>query len=167
MSVYTTAKCGHCGEKWTSLNPNVPWGIIGPPIIKCGSCYKDNKTRHKLMRDLNPIFKWTILIVRSFTGILVSLGILAASVALFIYGWPYFFDNFTNGKMLGKGGLNIILGVIFNVIGLLLPLIFLYIGVNGIKNNVTYSSDVKEVERVFDENGGFIWSHEAYGYTYL
>ena len=46
------------------------------------------------LRDLNPIFKWTILIVRSFTGILLSLGILAASVALFIYGWPYFFDNF-------------------------------------------------------------------------
>ena len=38
MSVYTSAKCGHCGEKWTSFNPSVPCGIFGPPVISCIHC---------------------------------------------------------------------------------------------------------------------------------
>ena len=60
MAVYTTAKCGHCGENWTKLNPNAPntvFGKIGPPVIRCVSCLKDNKTGYKLIRDLNLLEK--------------------------------------------------------------------------------------------------------------
>ena len=60
MAVYTTAKCGHCGENWTKLNPNAPntvFGKIGPPVIRCVSCLKDNKTGYKLIRDFNLLEK--------------------------------------------------------------------------------------------------------------
>ena len=43
----------------------------------------------------------------------------------------------------------------------------LYWGITGIRNNLKFDSDMKIVEKKFDENGGFLWSNEAYDYTYL
>jgi hypothetical protein len=59
MSIYTTAKCGHCGINWTTSNLNTPtaFGQIGPPVIKCGSCLKDNNTGLKFVKDLNVFQK--------------------------------------------------------------------------------------------------------------
>ena len=77
MAVYTTAKCGHCGENWTKLNPNAPntvFGKLGPPVIRCASCLKDNKTGYKLTRDLNPLEKLLYVKVKNIFGIILSLG---------------------------------------------------------------------------------------------
>lgn len=167
MSVYTTAKCGHCGVRWTTLNPNVAYGIFGPPVIRCAECLKDNETKHKLLRDVNPVLKWAILIFRSFFGVAFSLAIIVGSGFMFYYWYPFLFENISKIGSLGKGAGNAILGVIFNIIGFMIPVGVLILGIRGVQANITYSKDVEDIEYLFDKNGGFLWSYEAYGYEYL
>jgi len=163
MSVYTTAKCGHCGEKWTSLNPSVPWGIFGPPVIRCIHCQKDNKTRHKLPRDVNPIIKVLISAIKGFFGLVVSLAILCVGPAIFFgmyqsYGPDWYYVSSDPSK-----------GFNFVFVGMIAFFVFgsFYWGITGIRNSLKFDSDMRIVERKFDENGGFLWSNEAYDYTYL
>jgi hypothetical protein len=163
MSVYTTAKCGHCGEKWTRLNPNVPWGIFGPPVIRCIKCNKDNKTRHKLPRDVNPIIKVLISAIKGFFGLLVSLIILCVGPAIGMGVYSEYGSNFIYVSGDPSKGINYVFTVmiLLFVIG---PVIY---GIKGVINTLKFKSDMLIVERKFDENGGFLWSNEAYDYTYL
>jgi hypothetical protein len=147
MVVYTSAKCGHCGEIWTSLNPNTPntvFGKIGPPIIRCSHCFKDNITGYKLKRDLNYFEQLIFLDFKKILAFILALGFIGAAFWIF------------NGVL--SSNMEVI-----DFFGLFLGGYFLYIAFNGIKNNLTMKSDLDYLEEVFDKNGGFIWSYEIYG----
>ena len=150
MAVYTTAKCGHCGINWTTLNPNTPntvFGKLGPPVIKCSTCYRDNKTNYKLIRDLNPLEKILYVKVKNIFGIILSLCFIAVGFYLGFVVTP------------GAKDEGIVPAVIlFSVFSVA----FVVLGVIGIKNNVNGSSDFDCLEMKYDSNGGFLWSNEYY-----
>ena len=76
MVVNTTAKCGHCGISWTTLNSNTPntvFGKIWPPVIKCGSFLKDNNTGLKFIKDLNFFEKLLFVDFKNVFGIILSI----------------------------------------------------------------------------------------------
>ena len=149
MAVYTTAKCGHCGDNWTKLNPNAPntvFGKLGPPVIRCASCLKDNKTGYKLTRDLNQLEKLLYVKVKNIFGIILSLvfiaiGVYTGNVVAYdesIKDPPsYFYLAFACG--------------------------FIFFGAMGIRNNISGESDLDYTQELFDKNGGFVWSYEMYG----
>ncbi len=145
MVVYSSAKCGHCGISWTSLNPNAPsqsFDKIGPPVIRCSTCLKDNKTKWKLPRDLNIIEKLINVKGKQVFGILFSLAIIIGG---FYFGIGIYLET--------DGGL--FEGLFFFCLGVI-P------GVIGLKNNLTVHTDLDYLERKFDKNGGFCWSNEIY-----
>ena len=50
MAVYTTTKCGHCGDTWEWMEQGIT-PSIGTPVIKCRKCDGLNYTKHVLYRD--------------------------------------------------------------------------------------------------------------------
>jgi len=145
MVVYTSAKCGHCGASWANLSPNAQltsFDTIGPPIIRCMYCSKDNVTEWKLPRDLNPIQKLIHINAKQVLGIILSFGFMGIGYGAF----SEIYDPKTD---------NIILTLIFS-----LP--FVFVGIKGLWNNLNQKSDLKYLEDKFDKNGGFIWSYEVY-----
>lgn len=149
MAVYTTAKCGHCGENWTKLNPNAPntvFGKLGPPVIRCASCLKDNKTGYKLIRDLNPLEKLLYVKVKNIFGIILSLVFIAMGV--------YLGNDVAYDESLDDFTLYFFLAFACG---------FIFLGAMGIKNNISGESDLDYTQELFDKNGGFVWSYEMYG----
>jgi len=149
MAVYTTAKCGHCGENWTKLNPNAPntvFGKIGPPVIRCVSCLKDNKTGYKLIRDLNLLEKLLYVKVKNIFGIILSLVFIAMGV--------YIGKDVAYDESLDDSTLYFFLAFACG---------FILFGAMGIRNNISGESDLDYTQELFDKNGGFVWSYEMYG----
>jgi hypothetical protein len=149
MAVYTTAKCGHCGENWTKLNPNAPntvFGKIGPPVIRCVSCLKDNKTGYKLIRDFNLLEKLLYVKVKNIFGIILSLVFIAMGV--------YLGNDVAYDESLDDSTLYFFLAFACG---------FILFGAMGIRNNISGESDLDYTQELFDKNGGFVWSYEMYG----
>jgi len=152
MVVYTTAKCGHCGVNWTALSPKAPntvFGKLGPPVIRCASCLKDNKTGYKLIRDLNPLEKILYVKVKNIFGIILSLVFIAMGVYL---GYDIVYDE----SIKDEGNFLMIFLSAF-ACG------FIFFGAMGIRNNISGVSDLDYTQELFDKNGGFVWSYEMYG----
>ena len=160
MSVYTTAKCGHCGETWARFNPNVPWGVVGPPVIRCAKCLKDNKTSHKLARDISPLLKVFISLFGGglkviYSLIMITMGFLIAMGVYSEYGSNWYKGNTDS------------LNIVWTIVVLMFTLGPIIFGIIGMINTLKWNKTTRRVEELFDENGGFLWSYEAYGFEYL
>lgn len=151
MVVYTSAKCGHCGISWTTLNPNTPntvFGKIGPPVIKCGSCLKDNNTGLKFIKDLNFFEKLLFVDFKSIFGIILSIVFIGLG-GFILYNMLLIFQD---GEM----------DTFLICFGAIMGGYFSYLGISGLINNISFNKDVNTTEILFKKNGGFIWSYEMY-----
>ena len=148
MGIYSSTKCGSCGEYWQFME-NRNNLSIGPPYLKCRKCLAINKTKQILWRDANLFKKIWFLGVNSIRSIFFG----CLGLVMFYAGisklYEYFFtDNYDDYA--GPFWLTIItlLG------GFMAYKQFIFL--------ITANSQFKVLEDLYDKNGGFIWSDEMY-----
>ena len=137
MAVYTTTKCGSCGAKWEDDSVRV-FSSVGPPLVKCKACNINNKTSLKLYRDMSTfdrLFFW--LGQGAYCFVFGPLGLGSAISIAFYTDFNIF--------------LRIIISIILGCLGIL---VFF--------NLFTKPQQIKDMEELFDKNGGFLWSNEQY-----
>ena len=136
MATYQTTKCGSCGTTWDSMG--AVDSNIGPPKVKCRFCNGMNKTKMYLYRDANwfgRLYHWATSLVYAiiFGGILLMVGI---------------------GGLLGKfdaGWIGYTIGFVALVVSFIM-----------FKNVLDIPKSIKNLEKLYDKNGGFLWSDEQY-----
>lgn len=148
MGVYYTTKCGHCNIKWEFLNMRGNTKL-GPPIVKCSSCFKMNKTKYKLYRDMS-IFEKTVWYVQCLFSI--GFGLIMLIGGLFLLFDMIFYGGHISGIIEESDWL----GWVFSI-GLIL------IGSRNSSEIFHLNSHRKDLEHFFDSNGGFLWSNQTYG----
>ncbi len=138
MGVYTTTKCGNCGTAWESMSHG-RHSACGPDLVKCSNCLALNKTGAKLFRDMNAYQKFMVYAGQTLSCLMYGLAGTAFGGGILI------------GKM-GEGW-----GQLFGLI----PLLF---GLSQMRDLffVLNGKAQAAIEKVYDENGGFIWSHQQY-----
>lgn len=133
MGVYTTTKCGYCNERWEHMEGGKT-PKIGSPFIKCSTCNEINKTGRILYRDASV-----------FQKIFFWLG---QSHRFLIYGLiPLIFGTYI---------------LFYESEFILFALIFLGSGVYYGYDFYKTSRLLRELENLYDENGGYLWSYQAY-----
>ena len=135
MASYQSTNCGSCGASWQNMSATHDTNI-GPPYIKCRHCNSVNKTEMYLYRDANWFGKLYYWFSISFSTLLFGVGSIIA----------------------GIGFIRSDIGNIAIVVGVLL----LGFGFYQIKKLFDSSKYFKILEKTFDNNGGFLWSDEAY-----
>jgi len=137
MAVYTTTSCGSCGAKWEVMSVGTT-SPVGPPLVKCKVCHVKNKTSCKLYRDMS-----------GFERLLFWLG---ESIYCFVFG------------PIGLGGaIGIAFYADFNIfLRIIIAIILLGLGTLVFVNLFTKPQQIKDMEKLFDKNGGFLWSNEQY-----
>jgi hypothetical protein len=138
MATYQTTKCGSCGTAWDSMGAKD--SNIGPTKIKCRSCNGINRTKMYLYRDANwfgKLYYWvtSLVYVIIFGGVSLLAGL---------------------GGLLGK--FEEAVGWFGYVIGFFGLAYSFYM----FKGAYDIPKSIKKLEEIFDENGGFLWSDEAY-----
>lgn len=142
MGVYTTTKCGNCKKYWELFSYGRR-GKIGSPIVKCRSCNSLNRTNLFLYRDssrFTRIWFWT---ERTFESLFFSiLGFLLGGSLLLS-------DKFSAGEDIP---------VFLKFIGIGIISFSFY----GLYNFFNIKKNMSEIEKTFDNNGGFLWSDQQY-----
>ena len=137
MAVYTTTKCGSCGAKWEDESVR-GLSSVGPPLVKCKACNINNKTSLKLYRDMN-----------TFEGLFFWLG---QGAYCFVFG-----------QVVLGGAIGIAFYADFNILlRIIISIILGGLGVLVFFNLFTKPQQIKDMEELFDKNGGFHWSNEPY-----
>lgn len=136
MAKYQSSSCGHCGVNWQFMGSNDT--NIGPPKVKCRSCNQINSTKMYLYRDANwfgKLYYWISLLFNTilFSGVALAVGI---------------------GGLMGKFESGII-GYVVGVISLTISL-FMF------KNIMRIPKNIQVLEKLYDRNGGFLWSDQYY-----
>ena len=133
MGIYTTTKCGHCNDLWEDMD----WGAhpsIGPPIIKCRKCGGLNKTKQVLYRDASLPTKISFWFGQGMNALLYGVGGVGIGIAML--------------SSMDKNG-----WIAFFPLGF---------GVFQLYELTQQTKGAKALEECFDNNGGFLWSDEAY-----
>lgn len=136
MGKYQTTKCGYCGINWAIMS--AVDSNIGPPKVKCRNCDEINNTEMYLYRDANwfgKLYYW----VSSLINVIIFGGI---SFVLGIGGLSGKFDS---------GNLGYVVGLVALVFSLF-----------KFKDVFEIPKSIKNLERIYDKNGGFLWSDEYY-----
>jgi hypothetical protein len=138
MATYQTTNCGSCGITWDSMG--AVDSNIGPRKIKCRICNGINNTDMYLYRDANwfgKLYYWvtSLVYVIIFGGISLLVGI-GGIIGKFeeAVGW---------------------FGYVIGFFGLAYSF-YMFKGVYDIPKSI------KQLEEIYDKNGGFLWSDEAY-----
>lgn len=158
MGIYTTTKCGHCGEKWEFLSSKRSNILLGPPVVKCSSCNGLNKTKHKLFRDMNNLEKGWFYLQQGFLRIIYNVFIILLGIGL-SYGLLFLEDE--KGKipfnsMVDMG--NYVGIIIFGGMGLSM----VWFGWKNLKQSFQLNDIIENLENTYDNNGDFVWSWEFY-----
>lgn len=157
---YVTTKCGHCKTKWEFLSSERVDILLGPPVVKCSSCGGLNKTKHKLYRDMNFFQKSWFFIQQGLLRIIYNSGIIVFGILI-----PRNFlitrDKYGNIPLVGylEDG-NYFGPLIITGIGLGIS----WFGYNNLKDSFQLKGITRELEKRFDDNGGFLWSNEFYNF---
>ena len=135
MSVYETIKCCYCNDRWKDMEMGRS-SAIGPPFIKCRKCGGLNKTKRVLYRDASSWRKFRVLTNYGFqTFFYGGLGLVVT--------WQMFVRLDGWWKLLGIAALAFSLQQWY----------YLFFGMK---------KDIIKMEEIFDKNGGFVWSDQAY-----
>ena len=141
MAVYTSHQCGHCNVYWDILSQGAD-NPVGPPLVKCRKCNGMNKTSHKLYRDMSSFDKVSFWIKQASSNIFFGL------MGLFV-GVGFSYKAITDYDELGWIVFIAIIGGIS-------------LAYSQFKNLYTTPNQIKNVEKLYDQNGGFLWSDEQY-----
>ena len=140
MGVYTSTSCGSCGANWEFMSYGRR-NQVGPPYVKCKVCNAVNKTSSKLYRDIGTFRR--------------------------IYFW---LDQGFSNLFFGIGGFSMVYGFVFYSeapdVGVFLKIFITLmgggLGVFQFYNLFTTPKQIRNIEELYDKNGGFLWSDEQY-----
>ena len=136
MGVYTTTKCGICGIAWEQWEYG-QHPSIGTPFVKCRHCHGLNKTKQVLYRDSNLFTKISFWSGQIFSNLVQGVFPVVFSFFAFTYE-----DNSW-------------IIILFGIMALLW-------GGNNLYHLTKTLDYAKAIEELYDRNGGFLWSDEAY-----
>tara|TARA_B100001057_G_scaffold467842_1_gene526372 strand:- start:120 stop:578 length:459 start_codon:yes stop_codon:yes gene_type:complete len=152
MATYITTRCGHCNIDWEFLNRKRLNIKLGPPIVKCSSCLKLNKTKHKLYKDMTKFEKGWLIFSQTFLRAIVSIAFMLGGI-WFIYN--LWFGPDTEVYETGYG-----IGIFMSLLGVG----WSYLGYKGFLGVFQLKESIESFENYHNKNGGFIWSYEYYNF---
>jgi hypothetical protein len=156
MGVYVTTKCGHCSNNWQFFQYGGN-SVCGAPNVKCHHCHGMNSTKMDLYRNFDLKDKISFFITEIIFGIGFSFLLLGIGGYFF---FTFFIEqNFFDFSISKDPWYWIIIGKLFIAFISLGPL---YVGLNSIYNKLTIYKQIKKMEKVYDEQGGFLWSNQQY-----
>ena len=139
MPIYTTTKCGKCGAIWENMSSTSARNeSIGPPLIKCRLCLCLNRTNQVLYRDASLFKKIRFWLKTIYSIILLGIA-------------PLAFGLYT---LINPSSLN--LHPAFSLLIIFIGLFFIY----GFYKSYSNLDNIKNIEKKYDSNGGFLWSDE-------
>jgi len=146
MGIYKTTKCGHCGIKWEFLKPSLD-EKLGPPFIKCQSCNTLNKTKSKLYRDLSLKEQDKLRFKNDKIFFIINILII---ILCLLWGWGLLQVEIEERSLIGT------------LLVLSIPGLILFNSIKRIEGHQPLNEIVSELEKEYDNNGGFIWSNQWY-----
>lgn len=157
MGTYQTSRCGHCKKTWAFMQYGAD-SSCGPSVIKCIHCNSLNRTKMKLYRDMTSFDRFTFWLRRGFLKPII--GLIMLGIGMGIIYWQYLTveenGQFPMANMLENNGWFGI--IIIHVIAIS----FAWYGISHIKDTLLTKKQIKEMEEIFDKNGGFFWSNQQY-----
>jgi hypothetical protein len=157
MGTYQISKCGHCKKTWASME-YLADSSCGPSIIKCVLCDSLNLTRMKLYRDMTFFKRFIFWLVRGIVKPIFGLFMLGLGIG-FLY-WQYLtIDEGGQTPMSHMFEINNWFTIIFfNAIAIGLG----WLGILNIRDSLSIKMQINQMEKLFDKNGGYLWSNQEY-----
>lgn len=151
MGTYTTTKCGYCNYKFEFMSYG-RHSLIGPPRIKCIRCGQFNNTSFTLYRDTNNWQKFSFWIGQFFSRVVYGLFslIFGSGGLLYLIFSGKYAQMWTDENYFGI--------LFFTAIGAGMS----YFGYDSIREMLYTKTACKDIEKVYDENGGYLKSDQFF-----
>lgn len=146
MGVYKTTKCGYCNDTWEFFYP-LSDESLGPPIIKCVKCYHLNKTKSKLFREMNEKEQNWIKFKNDTLFFIINTIIILFGIVMM---WGLLGIEVENRSYIGT------------LIVLSIPGSIIFGSIKRIVKHQPLNEIVSELEKEYDNNGGFLYSNQWY-----
>lgn len=156
MGIYVTTKCGHCNKSWQLFQYGGN-SLCGAPNVKCRHCNGMNLTKMDLYRNFNLSDKVSFFL----TEILFGIGFACIGLGIGGYFFNTFFieQNFFDFSISKDPWYWILIGKLFIIFISLGPLLFSF---KLFYNKLTVFRNIKKMEKIYDRQGGFLWSNQQY-----
>lgn len=156
MGVYVTIRCGHCNKPW-QLHQYGANSVCGAPNVKCSFCKGMNGTKRDLYRNFDFGDKVSFFVTEVFFPI--CFGCIGLGIGGYFFNSFFIQQNFFDFNLSNDPWYWILVGKIFIIFISLGPLHF---GLHIIYNKLNIYRQINKMQKVYDKQGGFLWSDQQF-----
>ncbi len=156
MGVYITTRCGHCNISW-QLYKYGENSECGAPNVKCSSCQGMNGTRMDLYRNFDFGDKVAFFV----TDIIfpMGFGLIGLGIGGYFFYTSFIQQNFFDFSISNDPWYWILIGKLFILFIAFGPILF---GLTIIYAKLNIYRQIKKMEKIYDKQGGFLWSNQQF-----
>jgi len=156
MGIYVTTRCGHCDKAWQLFQYGGN-SVCGAPNVKCHHCNGMNVTKMDLYRNFDFSDEVSFFVTEVLFGI--GFALLGLGIGGYFFNTFFIEQNYFDFSISKDPWYWIFIGKAFIAFISLGPILF---GIKLIMSKLTVYKKIKRMEKMYDHQGGFLWSNQQY-----